>query len=121
MITSLQNTQVKKWKKLHARKYRDRMQKFLIEGFHLVEEADKSDWEMETIIVQNGTTIPDWINESKVTAVNDRVFSEITQTDTPQGIAAVVYMKEVVPKTDEYILLTDAIQDPGNLGTIIRT
>ena len=121
MITSLQNTQVKKWKKLHARKYRDRMQKFLIEGFHLVEEADKSDWEMETIIVQNGTTIPDWINENKVTAVNDRVFSEITQTDTPQGIAAVVYMKEVVPKTDEYILLTDAIQDPGNLGTIIRT
>src|SRR5699024_7011663 len=90
-------------------------------GFHLVEEADKSDWEMETIIVQNGTTIPDWINENKVTAVNDRVFSEITQTDTPQGIAAVVYMKEVVPKTDEYILLTDAIQDPGNLGTIIRT
>src|SRR5690625_4152327 len=121
MITSVQNNQVKNWRKLQTKKYRTQSQRFLIEGFHLIEEAIKSDWEIETIIIQNGIDIPDWISKDLTIHVNTHVFNEISQTETTQGIAAVVKMKELYPKHDGIVLLVDAIQDPGNLGTIIRT
>lgn len=97
------------------------MKQFLIEGFHLIEEAFQSGWEVETVIVQEGVNPPDWMSEDGITLVDERVFNEITQTETPQGIAAIVNMQDLPVKTDTYILLVDAIQDPGNLGTIIRT
>lgn len=121
VITSIQNSQVKNWRKLQARKYRTQMNRFLIEGFHLIEEAYKSDWEIETVIVQDGVAAPEWMVEDSVTYVDARVFKEIIQTESPQGIAAVVKMKEIEQMHDTLTLLVDAIQDPGNLGTIIRT
>lgn len=121
MITSIQNEQVKQWRKLHKRKFRMKMKKFLIEGFHLIEEAFNSGWEVETVIAQEGVNPPDWMSDDGITIVNERVFNEITQTETPQGIAAIVKMKDLPVRTDNFILLIDAIQDPGNLGTIIRT
>lgn len=121
LIKSIQNNQVKNWRKLHTRKFRMKMQRFLIEGFHLIEEAYKSGWEIEKVIVQEGVDAPDWMSEDGITLVDTRVFKEITQTETPQGIAAVVKMKEIAKVTDKLTLLVDAIQDPGNLGTIIRT
>ncbi len=121
LITSIQNEQVKNWRKLHKRKNRMKMKQFLIEGFHLIEEAFQSGWEVETVIVQEGVNPPDWMSEDGITLVDERVFNEITQTETPQGIAAIVNMQDLPVKTDTYILLVDAIQDPGNLGTIIRT
>lgn len=121
LITSIQNEQVKNWRKLHKQKNRMKMKQFLIEGFHLIEEAFQSGWEVETVIVQEGVNPPDWMSEDGITLVDERVFNEITQTETPQGIAAIVNMQDLPVKTDTYILLVDAIQDPGNLGTIIRT
>ena len=121
LITSIQNEQVKNWRKLHKRKNRMKMKQFLIEGFHLIEEAFQSGWEVETVIVQEGVNPPDWMSEDGITLVDERVFNEITQTETPQGIAAIVNMQDLPVKTDTYTLLVDAIQDPGNLGTIIRT
>src|SRR5699024_2471965 len=53
--------------------------------------------------------------------VSKQVFKEISQTERPQGIAAVINMESPQPKEERYVLLLDAIQDPGNLGTIIRT
>lgn len=121
VITSIQNSQVKNWRKLQARKYRTQMNRFLIEGFHLIEEAYKSDWEIETVIVQDGVAAPEWMVEDSVKYVDARVFKEIIQTESPQGIAAVVKMKEIEQMHDTLTLLVNAIQDPGNLGTIIRT
>jgi len=121
VITSIQNNLVKEWRKLHTRKHRVRKQQFLIEGFHLIEEAHYSGWELETVIIQNGITYPTWVNDYHTNLVNERVFKEISQTETPQGIAAVVHMKALTKQHDSFILLIDAIQDPGNLGTIIRT
>ncbi|MEI3612667.1 TrmH family RNA methyltransferase [Pseudogracilibacillus sp. SO30301A] len=121
MITSIQNEQVKNWRKLHKRKNRMKMKQFLIEGFHLIEEAFHSGWEVETVIVQEGVNPPDWMAEDSIKLVDKHVFKEITQTETPQGIAAIVNMQDLPVETDTYILLVDAIQDPGNLGTMIRT
>lgn len=121
MITSVQNQQVKDWKKLHKRKYREKEQKFLIEGHHLVEEAKKSQWKIETVIVRDGEVLPERCQSEEIELVDERVFKEIAQTKTPQGIAAVIQMKKQEESYLSHTLLLDAIQDPGNLGTIIRT
>src|SRR5690554_6401935 len=121
MITSVQNIQVKNWRKLHTRKYRCKTKRFLVEGFHLIEEAYHSDWNIETIIVQEGIESPAWMSDEGIVTVSERVFKEISQTESPQGIAAVIEMKQLQKENENHILLIDAIQDPGNLGTIIRT
>ncbi|HHX33670.1 MAG TPA: RNA methyltransferase [Gammaproteobacteria bacterium] len=121
MITSTQNSQVKDWIKLHNKKYRVRTQSFLIEGYHLVEDALKSGWDIETLIVQDGIQLPDWLIEHPYTTVEKQVFAAITQTEAPQGVAAVVKMKNATKTAGEYVLLIDQVQDPGNLGTMIRT
>lgn len=121
LITSVQNKQVKEWRKLHRKKYRYERKQFLIEGFHLIEEAYWTDQEVETIIVAENVEAPKWFDDDYVVRVSNQVFDVISQTETPQGIAAVVKMSKVAQEHEKYILLVDAIQDPGNLGTIIRT
>lgn len=121
MITSTQNSQVKEWRKLHTKKYRVKTNTFLIEGYHLIEEALKSGWTIETIIVQQGIELPDWLAEHKYQLIDQQVFAAITQTEAPQGIAAVVRIKDSAETLGNYLLLLDQVQDPGNLGTMIRT
>lgn len=121
MLTSVKNEKVKNWRKLHNRKDRMKSNTFLIEGFHLIEEAIASNWQIEEIIVQENVTIPNWDLTSPVVKVSENVFQHISQTKTPQGIAAVVYFKMFNDIVGDYVLLLDRIQDPGNLGTIIRT
>lgn len=121
MIISLQNEQVKKWRKLHRKKYRNEMNAFLVEGVHLIEEAIKSGFDLKQIIVEESIKIPDsWINQSIIT-VSRSVFASITQTESPQGVAAVVAMTKLEKRTAGPVLLLDGLQDPGNVGTIIRT
>src|SRR5690625_1891927 len=121
MITSVQNNKVKTWRKLHKRKERMNTKTFLVEGYHLIEEAWKSDWDIHEIIIEQGSEVPEWCGNFPIIEVSDAVFSHIAQTKTPQGIAAVIEMKQSTVITGNYVLLIDAIQDPGNLGTIIRT
>ncbi|RKQ37960.1 TrmH family RNA methyltransferase [Oceanobacillus halophilus] len=121
MITSIKNEKVKAWKKLHKRKERINTNSFLVEGFHLLEEAWKSEWQIKEIIAQENVDLPAWAESFPVTWVTDHVFEHISQTKTPQGVAAIMEMKRFNNLDGDYILLIDAIQDPGNLGTIIRT
>lgn len=121
MITSVQNKQVKEWRKLHQGKHRYETSQYLIEGFHLIEEAHKTNQPIDTVIVEEGINVPISIDDYDVVTVSEQVFKAISQTETPQGIAAVVRMQEVEIEHKKYVLLIDAIQDPGNLGTIIRT
>ena len=121
LITSIQNEQVKNWRKLHTKKYRNQMQSFLIEGFHLIEEAYINDWHIETIIVQEAIEIPNAWTDVHVVSVSKEVFASISQTQTPQGVAAVVKMKMIEKRSSGPVLLLDSLQDPGNVGTVIRT
>lgn len=121
MITSVKNERVKDWKKLHQRKIRNENKQFLIEGFHLLEEAWKSGWNIKEIIIKQGIRIPDIYNKYDTTEVSEPVFKQISQTETPQGIMAVIEMKEAGTISGNRILIVNAVQDPGNLGTIIRT
>ncbi|HLS66079.1 MAG TPA: RNA methyltransferase [Pseudogracilibacillus sp.] len=123
MITSVQNERVKQWRKLHKKKERQKEHAFLIEGKHLIEEAQKSGWHIKEVIVDEQYEVPTSIVDEKIFTVTSHVFQSIAQTETPQGIAALVDMKTIerVPQEEELVLLVDGVQDPGNLGTMIRT
>lgn len=121
MITSLQNDQVKQWKKLHKRKERSKSGYFLVEGFHLIEEAFKSQWLIKEIILREETILPESYEDLPVVIVSEGVFQHLAQTETPQGIIAVIQRKEDMTVKGNKVLLIDGVQDPGNLGTMIRT
>ncbi|QSS99180.1 RNA methyltransferase [Pontibacillus sp. ALD_SL1] len=121
MIESIQNPSVKRWKKLQRKRTRDQEQAFLVEGFHLVEEALQSQWNVLELIIREDIEIQNEWQDYKYTYVASQVFNEITETEQPQGIAAVVQMDAPEWKSFERILVLDAVQDPGNLGTLIRT
>ena len=123
-IESVKNPQVKQWKKLSAKKERDKTGKYLVEGFHLVEEALKEGIVLE-VIMNEETELPAQfrIEGTEVVYVKSDVMKAICDTETPQGIAAVceqraITLSEINP---ERVLLIDAVQDPGNIGTMIRT
>lgn len=126
IIESKQNQQVKEWKKLHSKKGRRKTGTFMIEGFHLIEEAVKSGVLITQWIFDERTRdIPlEWdIPEHAHYVVTSRVMEEICETENPQGAAAVCKQPENPFKEDlnGKFLLIDEVQDPGNLGTMIRT
>ncbi|WP_053219040.1 TrmH family RNA methyltransferase [Virgibacillus senegalensis] len=121
MITSVQNSRVKNWQKLKKRKERVKTNSFLVEGYHMIEEALKSDWHVKEVILTEGAQVPGWLEDQEVTIVSGHVLNTITDTKTPQGIAAVVEARKPEEQKFEKVLLIDNVQDPGNLGTIIRT
>ena len=126
IIESVKNPKVKQWKKLHKKKEREATKTFLIEGFHLVEEALKIDSLVEDIIISENETIPsnwktDYVN---LYSVPSEVLKSISETETPQGIMAICRMQESFEKnisSDSKVLMLDNVQDPGNVGTMIRT
>lgn len=117
MITSMQNETIKKIMKLKQKKYRDENGLFLIEGFHLVEEARRHQC-IKTII----TTLNDEFDEETLHVSQD-VMNKLAFTKTPQPIMAICQKKQtssILPHGTRYLLL-DRLQDPGNVGTIMRT
>lgn len=128
IITSLDNSMVKEARSLNDKKHRKFHGKFLVDGEKLVYEVVCGACEIDKIFVDS-TRLADfgYILErfdGKVVPVTPKVFASISENVTPQGIIAEVFMRETgefAPEKDEPILVLDRIQDPGNLGTIIRT
>lgn len=121
LITSPQNERIKRMKQLHKKKGRMQTHTFLIEGFHLIEEAHASRWNIQTVVVREEVCVPSFLKEENVLRVSERVFASIAQTDSPQGILAIIEMKTHSFIDTPLILMVDAVQDPGNIGTMIRT
>lgn len=124
-IGSKQNANVKEWKKLHTKKGRTRSGKFLVEGPHLVEEVLNSELEILEWIVQEGIVYPfeQQADDNSLFVVTSGVMKEISETEHPQGVV-VVCKKQDVGSLDDLsgsYLLVDGVQDPGNVGTMIRT
>lgn len=116
LITSINNQTIKELDKLKQKKYRDLEQKFLIEGEHLVEEAEKSGVLEKIILLENS----EYHSNLEKIYVSKNVMKKLSSLDTPPNIIGVCKMlsrKELGKK----VLLLDDIQDPGNLGTIIRS
>ncbi len=116
IITSLENKKIKNLSKLLIKKYRDQEDKFLVEGEHLVEEALKAGKLIEVIKTEEYEI--DY--EVPITIVTYEVLKKLSNSVTPQKVIGVVKKldeKEIGNK----ILILDNLQDPGNLGTIIRS
>ncbi|MFK3938873.1 TrmH family RNA methyltransferase [Alkalihalobacillus sp. NPDC078783] len=124
-IDSSKNEQVKQWKKLHKKRGREKVNQFLIEGFHLVEEAVRAGIEFVAVIVSDEELIPSsWdVDDRNIILTNDSVLKELSETDSPQGIMAVCTIPVQQELSADYgrYLLIDRVQDPGNIGTLIRT
>lgn len=132
MITSTSNGQVKQvMNLLNKAKSRRENKSFVVEGVKMVSEAPKE--RLEKIYVsesfaKNHKNGPDGIqwDDSKVEIVSDNVFKQMSDTKTPQGIMAIVKMQEssldeIVGGDKAFVMVCEDLQDPGNLGTIIRT
>ncbi len=116
VISSLQNERIKNLSKLLDKKYRDLEGKFLVEGEHLVEEAFKSGLLLEVIKCED--VLGDY--DVPTTLVTYEVIKKLSNTVNPQRIIGVV--KKIEEKElGKKVLILDDIQDPGNLGTIIRS
>ena len=121
IISSKDNEIVKEIRKLKEKKYRK--DKFLVEGIKMLEEAINENADIDLIVLREGTAIQKDISQFKNIVVTEKVFNTLTDVVSPQGVLAVINKKSDI-KIDEsadYILALDGIQDPGNLGTIIRT
>jgi RNA methyltransferase, TrmH family len=124
-VQSAKNPQVKQWKKLHTKKERERSGTYMIEGFHLVEEALKYKGIVKEVLVNEGVDLPSvWnMDNVSVTVLSEDAAKAVSATETSQGVFAVC----IQPGEAEFqlkgktFLMLDEVQDPGNLGTIIRT
>ena len=116
LITSLDNDRIKNYIKLKDKKYRRKTKKFIVEGMHLVLEACKKGV-VEELIVEKDVVLP--INLPTVYVTNE-IINKISEMESPSNIMALCNMEENEIVGDK-ILMLDDLQDPGNLGTIIRS
>ena len=120
IITSKANSVVKNAKKLHQKKYRKSA--YLIEGWHLFEEAVQAGVTIEKIFALE--SYRDQLAAFPQTVwVSEEILLDLADTQTPQGIVAVIQKEEVgLPDLHQgkFLFLED-VQDPGNVGTMIRT
>lgn len=124
MITSASNKKVKDIVKLKENKNIKKYKKYIVEGRHLVEEALKAKVVEEVVVSQDFEDeflLAEFSKEK--TVVSSSVMKSISETITTQGIIAVCSIEEKKLDINKYkkVLLLDKVQDPGNLGTIVRT
>lgn len=131
IITSKENQLVKHICKLKEKKYRTQYNEFIVEGVKLVKEAIKENAKIKKIVIsktgKESKLIEKYLGNElekiNYVQVEDNIFKLISEVENPQGILAVIQKKfeknEI--KNEEIIVALDGLQDPGNLGTILRT
>ena len=117
LITSLENDRIKGYVKLKDKKYRKKSKTFIVEGFHSVLEAYKSGNIIE-LILEKDEVLPFNVPTIYVTK---EIINKISYLETPSNIMALCKTKDEDIKLGNKILLLDNVQDPGNLGAIIRS
>lgn len=118
VITSADNEKVKKFKKLQKKKYRDEYGQYIIEGLHLIYEAYKLGAIQELILMEG---VDDPLPPLPYCYYSEDVMKKISSMDSPSTVMALCNKFNRDEIKGERILVLDGIQDPGNLGTIIRS
>jgi TrmH family RNA methyltransferase len=137
VITSVQNSRVKAWMQLQDKKGRDKQRQFMIEGVHLLQEALASGCQVDTVVYaeERLNELPAGLLDKarhvgvECIAVTNAVLDKCTDTLTPQAVFAVLPklggepadLFDVGTTAAGLVVVIDAMQDPGNLGTIIRS
>jgi len=132
IISSKDNEIIKQIKKLNDKKYRDINKEYLIEGIKIIEEAILEKAKIKKIIICDECKKTEEISKNLMyeiakypcVYVTEKVFNTITTVTNPQGIMAIIEKtceEEEIDFKEDIIVALDDIQDPGNLGTILRT
>lgn len=117
-ITSIHNVNVKAWMKLKEKKGRDKAKQFIVEGRHLIEEAYQAKC-LSCLILLKGIAYPKI--EIPVYEVSKEIIQKLTSLTSQEVMLGICdFPKQTIQKKERFILLDD-VQDPGNVGTIIRT
>ena len=125
-ISSKDNKIFRLCQQLSHKKYRDKLGLYLIEGENLLEEAVKNGAAIKTVLMCRDYRGSLFGTEDKAFCLSDKLFEQLSQTETTQGIMAIVEKPELSP--DRFLdrgggnfIVLDRLQDPGNIGTILRT
>ena len=129
LITSKDNEIIKNIKKLKDKKYRNQQKEFIIEGIKLIEEAIEENAKIKMIVVCEGCVEEGSIDQKLLYQiakynciyVSEKIFASITDVKNPQGMIEMENSEEKIKYDEDIIFVLDGIQDPGNLGTILRT
>jgi TrmH family RNA methyltransferase len=132
LITSVNNNTIKRIRALRQRRERLEQGRFLVEGIRIVAEAVQTGADVEYLVVAPELLISEFAQQLVRDAavpqlqVSSQVFARLSSKDGPQGLAAVIKqhwesLNQLVPQAGELWVALDAPQDPGNLGTIMRT
>ena len=130
MITSVRNARIQWIRKLQAQpRFRREENAFVAEGVRLIEEAVLSKWDILLVLFtqgldERGQELVKKIQDTQVPVeeATPNVFKSASDTQTPQGILAVLSLPAVsLPSNADILLIADGVRDPGNLGTILRT
>lgn len=127
-IESSSNKYFKFIKSLYIKKNRDELKQFTVEGLRFVNEIPNS-YNISFYAISQSfyekTDISNYLKRADVMVFTDILFKNLSKTDNPQGILAVCIQKEFdlkkVLKKNGFYIIADKVNDPGNLGTIIRT
>ena len=118
IIESVSNQNFKFINKLKMKKYRDKENSFIIESRKLVDEAIASSAKIDFIFLREGVS---YETSYKTLAFSEVLFNKLSSMSSPDGIGAVIKKKEPKKISSTKILLLDGINDPGNLGTMVRS
>jgi len=130
MITSPHNPKLKLIRALQGRaKERREAGAFVVEGVRLVEDAVSSNWKLRFVLFDETLSERGRVNVERLTLngvdveeVSTSLMKSISETETPQGILAVLELTQLpISNYPNFILIPDQIRDPGNLGTLLRT
>lgn len=131
IITSKDNENIKSIKKLKERKYRDLNNEYIIEGIKILKEAIQEKAVIKKIVICEECLANNIIDEKLLYEiakydclyVSKKIFEGLTDVSKPQGILAVVEKnnKKDINYNEDIVVALDGLQDPGNLGTILRT
>lgn len=132
LITSKDNDTIKFLKKLKDKKYRDQENAYIIEGAKLIKEAIQENIKIKMVVLCDGCSAENAIDSDlkyeiakyECICVSEKIFLGLTNVVNPQGILAVVEKNNntnEIDYNDNLFLILDDLQDPGNMGTILRT
>ena len=135
LISSTSNSLVKQIRALRQRKTREETGLFIVEGIHHVGEAVEAGWELETLVYAPDLLISDFASNLveeqsrhgvRCVALTRDLFAALAEKDNPQGILALVHqrrlaLEDVRPEHFRFGAAVVSPQDPGNVGTILRT
>lgn len=125
LITSRENKIFKIAKLLKTAKGRNEKNLFLIEGMRSVRDAIEKNADIDCIILKDGTTL-DFEVKCNIFTFAPRLFSDVCETVSPQGVMAICRMEKkelchILSAGKNCVVMCEALQDPGNIGTVIRT